>query len=152
MKIPCFLAAFSSFPLLAMSLSPSTTTELVQKALEGQKMSYAPYSHYHVGSAVLTNSGKLYQGCNVENASYGLAICAERTAIFKAVSEGEQEFEAIVVITRDGKGMPCGACRQVLNEFNPNMAVITANEQGEIIHTLTLDQLLPHAFGPANLK
>ena len=124
---------------------------LIEKAMEAQKHSYAPYSHYFVGAALLTKSGKMYSGCNVENASYGLANCAERTAVFKAISEGEREFEAMVIVTRDG-GMPCGACRQVLNEFSPDMAVIAVDQDGKIHFEITLHQLLPQAFGPANLN
>ena len=100
---------------------------------------------------MLTQTGKIFTGCNIENASYGLCNCAERTAIFKAVSEGEKEIQAIVVVTRDG-GSPCGACRQVLNEFNPKMVVINVNELGNIQGEYTLDKLLPNAFGPANLN
>lgn len=131
-------------------LTASLTTELVQSAIDAQKKAYAPYSRYNVGAALLTKSAKIYSGCNIENASYGLCNCAERTAMFKAVSEGELEFEAIAVVTKDG-GMPCGACRQVLNEFNPKMIVIAADEQGVIHYEGTLEQLLPHAFGPANI-
>jgi cytidine deaminase len=137
--------------LQAAMLPPLTMSELSAKALEGQKNAYAPYSHYNVGAALMTKSGKIYSGCNVENASYGLANCAERTAVFKAVSSGDREIEAIVVVTRDG-GMPCGACRQVLNEFNPKMIVVTIDENQKVHHESTLDQLLPYAFGPANLK
>lgn len=124
---------------------------LIQKAIEGQQNAYAPYSKYRVGSALLTKSGTIYTGCNVENASTGLGICSERCAVFKAVSEGDTEFEAIVIVTKDG-GMPCGACRQVLNEFNPEMIVVTIDETGKAHLETTLDQLLPHPFGPANLK
>jgi cytidine deaminase len=150
MKALCLLALLFSFPLYGALLSQQMTSELMDKAIEGQKNSYAPYSHYYVGAAVLTKSGKIYSGCNVENASYGLGNCAERTAIFKAVSDGHQDLEAVVVVTRDG-GMPCGACRQVLNEFNSKMIVIAIDENRNIRHETTLDQLLPHAFGPANL-
>jgi len=123
---------------------------LIERALEGRNRAYAPYSQYYVGAAILTKSGKIFSGCNVENASYGLANCAERTAVFKTISEGEREIEAIAVVTKDG-GMPCGACRQVLNEFNPQMVVISADEQGRIRYQQTLDLLLPHSFGPSNL-
>jgi cytidine deaminase len=136
---------------LSAALSTKATTDLIDKAKEVQKKAYPPYSHYYVGAALLTKSGKVFSGCNVENASYGLTICAERTAVFKAVSEGDKEIEAIVVVTKDG-GMPCGACRQVLNEFNPKMIVIAADEQGKIHVQKPLNQLLSDAFGPANLE
>lgn len=140
-----------SSPLLAYALTDTETTHLVQQALIGRERAYAPYSNYHVGAAVRTRSGKVYLGCNVENASYGVANCAERTAVFKAVSENDREIVAVAVITQDG-GMPCGACRQVLNEFNPKMEVIAADPSGKIHYHDTLDHLLPHAFGPANLQ
>lgn len=143
-------AILLSIPCFIFCLTPVQKEELVQQALEARKHAYAPYSRYFVGSALLTRSGKVYLGCNIENASYGLANCGERTALFKAVSEGEREFEAIVVATKDG-GMPCGACRQVLNEFNPHMQVIAVDENGVIHVDCTLDQLLPNAFGPWNV-
>lgn len=150
MKLLALLPFFLSAHLFGATLSQENTAALIQAGQDAQKKAYAPYSKYYVGSAVLTKSGKIYSGCNVENASYGLTNCAERTAIFKAVSEGDKDIEAIVVITRDG-GACCGACRQVLNEFNPDMVVICADEQGIIHHTFTLNQLLPQAFGPRNL-
>ena len=137
--------------LFSAPLSPKMSADLINQAIAAQKKAYCPYSHYQVGAALLTKSGKIYTGCNVENASYGLTICAERTAIFKAVSEGEKEIEAIVVATKDG-GMPCGACRQVLNEFNPKMTVISADEKGNIHSDTVLNDLLIKAFGPANLE
>lgn len=151
MKILSILALLVAGPLFGGVISPDQRSALMEKALEGQRNSYAPYSHYQVGAAVLTKSGKMYSGCNVENASYGLVICAERTAVFKAVSEGEKDIEAIVIVTRDG-GMACGGCRQVLNEFNPHMHVISIDQNRRVHHEQTLDQLLPHAFGPANLE
>jgi cytidine deaminase len=138
-------------PISIFALTSSQKKNLVQKASEAQKRAYAPYSKYQVGAALLTKSDKIYQGCNIENASYGLCNCAERTAVFKATSEGEREFEAIAIVTKDG-GMPCGACRQVMNEFSPKMEVITADEDGVIHFECTLEQILPHAFGPANLN
>lgn len=130
--------------------SPETKEALIQRAIEARKSSYSPYSNYSVGAALITASGKFFSGCNVENASYGLANCAERTAVFKAVSEGERDILAIAVVTKDG-GTPCGACRQVLNEFNPKMHVIFADNNGRVHGEYTLDQLLPGAFGPHNL-
>ena len=124
---------------------------LLLEAKLAADLAYSPYSNYRVGAALLTKSGKIYSGCNIENASYGLGNCAERTAIFKAVSEGEKDIEAIVIVTRDG-GISCGACRQVLNEFNPHMIVIAVDEKGKVHLETTLDQLLPSAFGPANLQ
>jgi cytidine deaminase len=150
MKILAFLALFSIYPLFASCIPQKLLNELIEKAVEGQKNAYAPYSNYLVGAAVLTKSGKIYSGCNVENASYGLGNCAERTAVFKAVSEGEKEIEIIVIVTRDG-GMSCGACRQVLNEFNPNMKVIAVDKNYKVRHEAILRELLPYAFGPSNL-
>lgn len=144
---------FSFFSLLFFAVGFCATDYLllVQKAQEAQKKAYAPYSHYLVGAAVLTSSGKIFTGCNIENASYGLVICAERTAIFKAISEGEKDIQAVAVVTKDG-GMPCGACRQVLNEFHPKMKVIVADEKGKIHQEKTLEEILPSAFGPANVR
>lgn len=139
------------FPFMVSAVAPEVRGELVQKALEAQKKAYAPYSRYSVGAALLAKSGKIYCGCNVENASYGLTMCAERNAIFKAASEGELEFEAIALVTKDG-GMPCGACRQVLNEFNARMTVIAADEQGVVHFESGLEGLLPYSFGPDNVK
>jgi cytidine deaminase len=123
--------------------------ELVAQASTARKAAYTPYSHYKVGAALLGKSGKVYLGCNVENASYGLTCCAERTAVFKAVSEGEQEFGAIAIVTKNG-GSPCGACRQVLSEFAPNLTVYIADKNGHIEKT-SIKKLLPAAFGPKHL-
>ncbi len=123
--------------------------ELIALATEARQKAYAPYSHYLVGAALLTSSGKVYTGANVENASYGLAICAERTAAVKAVSDGERDFVAIAVVTENG-GTPCGACRQVLNEFGPEMRVLIANAAGNY-QALRLSELLPASFGPEQL-
>jgi len=103
---------------------------LIAKAMEAREKAHAPYSNFAVGAALLAKSGRVYTGCNVENASYGLSICAERAAVFKAVSEGEREFEAIAVVTEKGV-TPCGACRQVLIEFGEDIQVIVANGAGE---------------------
>lgn len=123
---------------------------LVRQAAEARRRAYAPYSNYLVGAALLGADGQVYTGCNVENAVYPEVICAERTAVVKAVSEGEREFVAIAVVTRDG-GSPCGACRQVLSEFSPGMVVLIADEQGHVRET-TLGALLPDHFGPRNLR
>ena len=125
-------------------------TELIDLARKARKQAYAPYSHYKVGAALLGQSGTIYTGCNVENASYGHTICAERTAVVKAVSEGETEFEAIAVVTKNG-GSPCGACRQVLSEFSPELIIYIADKDGEY-RTTTLKELLPDSFTPAHLN
>ncbi len=132
-------------------LNKIQTNELIKAAMEAQGTAYAPYSKYLVGAALLTSSGKVYLGANVENAAYPDSICAERVAVFKAVTEGERSFQAIAVVTRDG-GMPCGSCRQVLAEFAPNAQVLIANEKGELVRTGSVSELLPGAFGPSNLK
>ncbi len=124
--------------------------DLVAQAVDARKRAYAPYSHYKVGAALLGKSGKVYLGCNVENASYSHTVCAERTAVLKAVSEGETEFEAIAIVTKNG-GSPCGACRQVLSEFAPDLDVYIADKNGQVRKT-TLGQLLPDSFTPAHLK
>jgi cytidine deaminase len=127
-----------------------TPEELIDLAKQVRKQAYAPYSHYKVGAALLGKSGKVYTGCNVENASYGHTVCAERTAVLKAVSEGEREFEAVAVVTKNG-GSPCGACRQVLSEFAPALIVYIADKNGEF-RTTTLKKLLPDSFTPAHLE
>lgn len=132
-------------------LNKTQQAELVEAAKKAQRSAYAPYSNYHVGSALLTSSGKVYLGANVENAAYPDSICAERVAVFKAVTEGERSFQAIAVVTRDG-GTPCGSCRQVLAEFAPDAQVVIANEKGEVTREATVSELLPGAFGPSNLK
>lgn len=124
---------------------------LVQAAIEASEHSYSPYSEYAVGAALLTKSGDVVQGTNVENAVYPLTLCAERVAVFKAISDGVQEFEAIAVATRDG-GSPCGSCRQVLAEFALDATVYLADFSGKIHHQTTVRALLPHAFGPDNLQ
>jgi cytidine deaminase len=118
-------------------------------AIEAREYSYSPYSHYKVGAAMLTKSGKIYTGCNIENAAYTPSVCAERTAIFKAVTEGELEFEAIAVVTING-GAPCGVCRQVMREFAPDITVIIGSIEGDR-RVLRLADLLPDSFGPENL-
>ena len=123
---------------------------LIAKAMEAREKAHAPYSQFAVGAALLAKSGRVYTGCNVENASYGLSICAERTAVFKAVSEGERDFEAIAVVTDKGV-TPCGACRQVLMEFGEDIQVIAANEAGGY-RVFDLQELLPEAFTPEHLE
>jgi len=125
--------------------------DLVKIAREVRKWAYVPYSHYSVGAAVLTDSGRIYDGVNIENAAYPVTVCGERTAIFKAVSNGERKFQAIAVVTKDG-GTPCGSCRQVMAEFSPEMLVILADEHGKITAEVKLSDLLPGAFGADSLK
>ena len=132
-------------------LNDELRKNLVEAARHARKWAYVPYSHYPVGAALLTDSGKVYDGVNVENAAYPTTMCAERVAVFKAVSEGEHGFTAIAVVTSNG-GMPCGSCRQVMAEFNYKMTVIIANEKGQIIKETSLENLLPDAFLPADLK
>ncbi len=122
---------------------------LVQAAAKARENAYAPYSHYQVGAAVLTADGRVFTGCNVENAVYPLGLCAERVAIFKAVSEGHRDFAALAVITDNG-GSPCGSCRQVMHEFAPEMIVFIADEAGRVRRT-TVAELLPDSFGADDL-
>jgi len=120
---------------------------LLAAALEVREAAHAPYSHFAVGAALQATSGRIFEGCNVENASYGLTICAERCALFKAVSEGASTFNALVVVTEPG-GMPCGACLQVLNEFADDLPILIADTSGHAWLT-SLKALLPHGF-PGN--
>lgn len=125
--------------------------KLIKKAIEMINFSYAPYSNFHVGAALLTSEGEIYTGCNIENAAYGPSNCAERTAIFKAVSEGKKEFEAIAVVGgKNGKienfCPPCGVCRQVLAEFcKKDFEIVLAKSTNEY-KIMTLEQLLPESF------
>lgn len=144
--------AEQSEPAMDMkTLDSRTKTKLIDAARNAQELAYAPYSNYFVGASVLTESGKIISGANVENASYGLTVCAERIAIFRALMEAKGQIEAIAVVTKNG-GAPCGACRQVMNEFNPNMWVLIADPRGELLQETTLSKLLPHAFGPKQLN
>lgn len=119
--------------------------ELIQHAQRGMEQAYAPYSNFRVGAALLAKSGNIYLGCNIENSSYGATNCAERTAIFKAVSEGEREIEAIAIVCSNGtKAYPCGICLQVMSEFLPEGKVILEDENG--IQTYKVSELLPSAF------
>jgi cytidine deaminase len=122
---------------------------LLEVAANARKMSHSPYSRYKVGAALLAGSGNVYGGCNVENASYGLSICGERTAYVKAVSEGESDFLAIAVVTDNG-GSPCGACRQFMAEFGLDTLVILSDKKGNYSVT-TVGGLLPDAFTPDKL-
>ena len=127
--------------------------ELAQKAVEAKSKALPPYSHFHVGAAILTDKGKIYLGGNIENSSYSLTICAERVAVFKAVSEGERNFKAIAIASDDeGFCSPCGACRQVLNDLcGPELEVIMVNQKNEL-KILKLSELLPLPFGDDKLK
>jgi cytidine deaminase len=134
-----------------MSKQP-TDRQLIEMARQVRELAYAPYSHFPVGAALLGRSGRVYTGCNVENASYPLTICAEQAAITKAVSEGEREFKAIAVMTATG-ATPCGACRQILREFggpDGDLRVIVADTEGRV-RTFTIAELLPAGFTPDQL-
>jgi cytidine deaminase len=123
---------------------------LVEAARVAQSRAYAPYSNYKVGAALLTKSGTIFSGSNIENAAYSPSICAERTAIFKAVSEGERDFVAIA-IAHDSGSASCGVCRQVIREFAPNLLQITIDAKGTI-RSFSSTDLLPESFGPEDLK
>ena len=123
---------------------------LIDLANEARRRAYVPYSKYPVGAALRTINGKLYTGVNVENAAYPQTMCAERVAIFKAVSEGETEFEVIAVVTNNG-GSPCGGCRQVMAEFGLDTVVLLGDGEGKITKETTVNGLLPDAFTPKHL-
>ena len=139
-------------------LDKKMISELIGRAIQARKNAYAPYSGYCVGAALLCDDGQIFTGCNVENASYGATNCAERTAVFKAVSEGAQRFSAIAIAGgKQGSNMldmayPCGVCRQVLREFGvpAEMQIIVCRSESDY-RILTLEQLLPDSFGPDNL-
>jgi len=129
---------------------------LVQAALDAREMSYSPYSNFRVGAALLTRSGKIFTGCNIESAAYSPTICAERTALFKAVSEGERQFAAIAVAgaPKDGEPQycyPCGVCRQMLNEFFSNDTTVLIVKTADDYKTHSFGELLPYGFGAENL-
>lgn len=136
-----------------------TNEELIKEAKRARQMAYTPYSHFQVGAALMTKSGKIYYGCNIENASYSVTNCAERTAFFKAVSEGEKEFDKIAIVggaegtQGDVMCAPCGVCRQVMMEFcNPETFQVILADGKEKCVELSLKELLPYGFGPDNLK
>jgi cytidine deaminase len=134
------------------TLSQTEKDKLVKAALEARAQAYAPYSKYAVGAAVLAEDGRVYSGANIENAAYPSGICAERVAIFKAVSTGVRKIQAIAVATENG-GTPCGSCRQVIREFGkPGMPVLILDASGTIVLETSLDALLPHSFGPEYLS
>ena len=125
--------------------------DLVEKALTVRENAHAPYSGFQVGAAILGGSGTIYTGCNIENSSYSMTLCAERTALAKAVSEGEKSFEAIAIAADTKKPIPpCGACRQVLAEFNPGMTVVMTTLTGECT-VQSLKELFPHPFSKSDL-
>jgi cytidine deaminase len=132
------------------ALSDDERAHLVRQALEARERAYAPYSGYRVGAALLGKSGRVYTGCNVENAVYPLSTCAERVAVAEAVSEGEREFAALAVATANG-GSPCGACRQILREFAADLLILIADASGAYRET-TLAALLPDSFSAADLR
>jgi cytidine deaminase len=118
----------------------------MREAERARRQAYAPYSNFPVGAALLARDGTVVLGCNVENASYGLTVCAERNAVFQAVARGIGDFVAIAVTAREGKGAPpCGSCRQVLHEFAPKMRILWRDGRGKLVES-PLDELLPHAF------
>ena len=127
-------------------------TKLISAARRARQTAYAPYSKYRVGAAVLAKSGKVYTGCNIENAAYPSGLCAERVAIFKGVSEGEREFVALAVATSN-LGSPCGACRQVLSEFaDDDVLIALATVRGNRRKIFSMQEILPDRFGPKHLK
>lgn len=131
-------------------LNLELTQLLIRRAVEVRQHAYAPYSNYRVGAALLGQSGQIYAGVNVENAAYPDGICAERAAVFQAVSQGERKFVAIAVVTENG-GTPCGSCRQVLAEFGLDLPVLIADAAGNLLSTRLVSDLLPEAFTPGHL-
>ena len=126
--------------------------DLIQEAIQAREKAYVPYSKFGVGAALLTTDGKVYHGCNIENAAYSMCNCAERTALFKAYSEGDRNFALLAVVAdTDRPCSPCGACRQVISELCPrDMKVVLTNLKGDILET-TVEELLPGAFTPEDL-
>ena len=142
------MRAMEEKALGSAGISRVTDDELVEMAKEAMQFSYSPYSHFRVGAALLAKDGRVFKGCNIENASYGATNCAERTALFKAVSEGAREFVAIAIAAEKSAPWPCGICRQALNEFAPELRIIVA--WGDERDEAKLTELLPHGFGPAS--
>lgn len=133
-----------------MPLTNEDIHSLIELANEARVHAYVPYSNYPVGAALRTKSGRIYTGVNIENAAYPTGICAERVAVFKAVSEGEREFEVLALVTDNG-GSPCGSCRQVLAEFGLDTTVLIADGSGRLVQSTTVGELLPAAFQPHHL-
>lgn len=134
-----------------MTLTQQEKQSLVDLANTARQRAYVPYSNYPVGSSLRTKSGRIFTGVNIENAAYPQTMCAERIAIFKAVSEGEKDFEVITVVTDNG-GSPCGGCRQVMAEFGLDTIVLLADGNGHIVKEMTVKELLPEAFTPEHLE
>jgi cytidine deaminase len=134
-----------------VKLTKEERQSLIDLANEARRRAYVPYSKYPVGAALRTKTGRIYTGVNVENAAYPHTMCAERVAIFKAVSEGESEFEVIAVVTNNG-GSPCGGCRQVMAEFGLDTIVLIADGNGNFQKEMTVADLLPEAFTPEHLQ
>jgi cytidine deaminase len=133
------------------TLTKEEKQSLIDLANEARRRAYVPYSNYPVGAALRTKTGRVFTGVNIENAAYPTTICAERVAVFKAVSEGEREFEVIAVVTDNG-GSPCGSCRQVLAEFGLDTVVLIADGKGQLVKQTTVKELLPEAFTPKHLQ
>ncbi len=130
-----------------MHLTDQEISSLIEMANAARPRAYVPYSNYPVGAALRTKTGRIYTGVNIENAAYPTGICAERVAVFKAVSDGEMEFDVIAVVTDNG-GSPCGSCRQVLAEFGLDTVVLIADGSGKLVKSMTVGELLPEAFQP----
>ena len=134
-----------------MPITSQEIQSLIRTAMDTRRFAYVPYSNYPVGAALRTKTGRVFTGVNIENAAYPQTICAERTAIFKAVSEGERDFDAIAVVTENG-GAPCGGCRQVLSEFGMDTLVLIADGNGRLLRQTSVAELLPEAFTPEKLR
>lgn len=132
-------------------LTDDERRSLIDLAKEARRRAYAPYSEYQVGAVLRTRSGRIFTGCNVENAAYPTSMCAERIAIFKAVSEGDKDFDIMTVVTPNG-GTPCGSCRQVMAEFGLDMTVLVANGEGKLMLETSVGELLPGAFTPKDMN
>ncbi len=132
-------------------LTKEKREQLIHRAVKVRQNAFAPYSKYSVGAALLTKNGRVFQGVNVENAAYPLTMCAERSAIFSAVSEGIRDFSAVAVATEDG-GTPCGSCRQVLAEFGLEIKVLLVNDNGKLVDEMTVEDLLPKSFSSESLN
>ena len=139
-------------PATAMTIATTTLDELKRRAREASQCAYAPYSGFAVGAAILASTGEMYAGANVENASFGLTICAERNAIFQAVAQGMRRIEVVVVYTpTPAATAPCGACRQVIHEFGSDALIVCCTDDATAERRYTLAELLPGAFGPDHL-
>ena len=134
-----------------MKLSEHEFQTLLSRALEVRKHAYAPYSNYAVGAALLSSTGEIFTGVNVENAAYSITICAERSALFNGVSKGMRELKAVVVVIENG-GVSCGACRQAISEFGKDVELIFVNSEAKIVLETTMSELLPHSFGSEDIS